>query len=88
LSVVCHTNNYNFILSFCFSMDSTLITGDGLGRFVNDIEASKANCKMRIVEIDKVPHLGLFATKTIFADEELRYDYGVSDLPWRTKVNF
>ena len=69
------------------SVDSTVNTGHGLGRFVNDSVASASNCKMRVVVIDKTPHLALFATKTIYANEELRYDYGVTGLPWRNEVN-
>lgn len=30
-----------------------------------------------------VPKLGLVALKNIAVGEELRYDYGVKDLPWR-----
>ena len=68
-------------------MDSTKLTGDGLGRYVNDAVACEANCKMSVVEIDRKPHLALFATKVIMSQEELRYDYGVPDLPWRTVVS-
>ncbi|KAJ8017776.1 hypothetical protein HOLleu_44588 [Holothuria leucospilota] len=31
------------------------------------------------------PHLCLFALREIHSQEELRYDYGQPDLPWRTK---
>jgi hypothetical protein len=30
------------------------------------------------------PYLALFASRDLCIGEELRYDYGVSDLPWRT----
>lgn len=68
-------------------MDSTRVPGDGLERFVNDAVACVANCKMRAVIIEKNPHLALFATKVIQPDEEIRYDYGIPDLPWRTVVS-
>jgi len=68
-------------------MDSTRVPGDGLGRYVNDAVACVANCKMRVVVIKKNPHLALFATKLIQPNEEIRYDYGVPDLPWRTVVS-
>jgi len=68
-------------------MDSTKWHGDGLGRYVNDTVACEANCKMSVIEIDRKPHLALFATTVIKLQEELRYDYGVPDLPWRTAVS-
>ena len=54
---------------------------------VNDAEKgdAKQNCVMKIVEVDNTPHLCIFATKDIEA-EELRYDYGVSNLPWRKVI--
>ena len=66
-----------------FSVDAT--SDDGrLGRLVND--SPSGNCTMRRVLINKEPRLCLFASKNINVGEELRYDYGVKDLPWRTKV--
>ncbi|XP_065068901.1 uncharacterized protein LOC135694139 isoform X1 [Rhopilema esculentum] len=38
---------------------------------------------MQKVMVGQVPHLCLFATRTITQGEELRYDYGLDDLPWR-----
>ncbi|XP_065051974.1 uncharacterized protein LOC135681426 isoform X6 [Rhopilema esculentum] len=52
-----------------------------LGRLVND--SKLGNCKMQKVMVGQVPHLCLFATRTITQGEELRYDYGLDDLPWR-----
>ena len=68
---------------FCFSIDATK-PSDRLGRLVND--SGVGNCKMRKVIVDKVPHLCLFATQDIHINEELRYDYGLNDLPWRKQV--
>ena len=41
---------------------------------------------MKKVVVDNIPHLCLFATRDITINEELRYDYGLNDLPWRKKV--
>jgi len=41
------------------------------------------NCTMKIVEVDNKPHLCAFATRDISISEELRFDYGVPNLPWR-----
>ncbi|KAH3824871.1 hypothetical protein DPMN_126725 [Dreissena polymorpha] len=55
------------------------------GRMINDAENgdAKQNCVMKIVEVNKTPHLCTFADRDIAIDEELRYDYGVPTLPWR-----
>ena len=52
---------------------------------VNDAEKGDIlqNCVMKIVEVDGKPHLCLFADRDIDRGEELRFDYGVSNLPWR-----
>ena len=50
---------------------------------VNDAVAPKANCKMVAVNDGKNPHLCLFAVRDIEVWEELRFDYGVPNLPWR-----
>ena len=43
---------------------------------------------MKVVTIRGEPHLAVFATKHIRKGEEIRYDYGVTSLPWRKKVNY
>lgn len=75
------------VLSCICSVDSTVTYGNGIGRFVNDAPSAEANCKLRLLEKDKMPHLVLFAKRDIEVGEELRYDYGVPKLPWRKKVN-
>jgi hypothetical protein len=35
------------------------------------------------MEINGQPHLAIYAKRDINMGEELRYDYGVKDLPWR-----
>ena len=52
---------------------------------VNDATGEGENCKMKLVNVDCVPYLALFATKDINPDDEIRYDYGVRNLPWRQK---
>ncbi|XP_067460385.1 uncharacterized protein [Thunnus thynnus] len=41
---------------------------------------------MRIITVDRKPHLCLFAIKDIRPGEEITYNYGDSDWPWRLKV--
>lgn len=67
-----------------YSLDGT--ASSGLGRLVNDAPAKEANCKMKKIERERKPYLALFATKSIDIGEELRYDYGVKNLPWRAKT--
>jgi len=50
---------------------------------VNDAIGSERNCDIRIVEHLGKPHVCLFARRHIEPGEELRYDYGIKDLPWR-----
>ncbi|XP_068710571.1 N-lysine methyltransferase KMT5A-A-like isoform X1 [Montipora foliosa] len=66
-----------------YCIDATF--SHGLGRLVNDLPAKKANCKMKKVIVSGKVCLCLFATKDIAPNEELRYDYGLKDLPWRVK---
>ncbi|XP_028415468.1 N-lysine methyltransferase KMT5A-like [Dendronephthya gigantea] len=72
--------------SFLFFFDSLCVDATfstGLGRMVNDSEMKLANCLIKKVIVDSRPHLALFAKKKILKHEELRYDYGVKNLPWR-----
>ncbi|KAI4903902.1 hypothetical protein NFI96_028811 [Prochilodus magdalenae] len=57
---------------------------DSLGRLVND-ENKNPNCKMKKIIVQERPHLCLFATRDIVPGEEIAYDYGGSDWPWRRK---
>ncbi|XP_077388778.1 uncharacterized protein LOC144026107 isoform X4 [Festucalex cinctus] len=56
-----------------------------LGRLVNDNHI-KPNCKMKVIEVGGLPHLCLFAIRDIAPGEELSYNYGNSDWPWRKKT--
>lgn len=58
------------------------------GRLCNDGIEEEKNCCLRIVTVDNIPHLCIFALRDVNNGEELRYDYGVSNLPWRRKVCF
>jgi SET domain-containing protein len=53
---------------------------------VNDSKKGtvKNNAEMKIIPVDGKPHLCLFAYRDIAVNEELRFDYGVDTLPWRT----
>ena len=69
---------------FIISVDATKI--DCLAKFVNDSPAKFANCIMKKYELDVQPHIYLKACANIVDGEELRYDYGDTDLPWRIHV--
>ena len=66
-----------------FSVDATFSSEQG--RLVNDAPSNKANCCMRKIKDGKNIYLALYALREISVGEELRYDYGVKDLPWRIK---
>jgi len=74
--------NYHtsYILCIC-SVDAT--TSQSLGRMVNDGVGRQANCYIKIVQLNNLPRLCLFATRKIYKDDELRFDYGIPNLPWR-----
>ncbi|XP_034545479.1 N-lysine methyltransferase KMT5A-like [Notolabrus celidotus] len=55
------------------------------GRLVND-EHSRPNCRMKKLDINGKPHLCLFALHDIQQGEEITYDYGGDDCPWRMKL--
>ena len=70
----------NFLI---FSIDATF--SERKGKYVNDEESSKANARMRLMNIDEEPVLALFAKRHINQDKEICFDYGVKNLPWRQK---
>ncbi|XP_041864344.1 N-lysine methyltransferase KMT5A-A-like isoform X2 [Melanotaenia boesemani] len=57
-----------------------------LGRLVND-DDKNPNSKMKVIRVDGRPHLCLFALKNIAVGEEITYNYGDSDWPWRKKTS-
>nr|XP_023660035.1 uncharacterized protein LOC111839935 [Paramormyrops kingsleyae] len=56
-----------------------------LGRLVND-EHINPNSRMKTIRVDGRPHLCLFALRNIFPSEEITYDYGDSEWPWRCTI--
>lgn len=52
---------------------------------MND-EHRHPNCKMKKIEVNGNPHLCLFALNDVKEGEEITYDYGGDDCPWRTQV--
>jgi SET domain len=75
---------YNGQYVIYFSLDATMHI-HRKGRFVNDGIDHERNAIPKIIEVDGVPHICLFASRSISASEEIRYDYGVCNLPWRKK---
>ena len=71
--------SYSLIM-ICCSIDASVDDGS-LGRLVND--NSNPNSRMKIISVSQVPHLCLFALRDIQPGEEIAYDYGGYDLPWR-----
>ncbi|XP_060797971.1 histone-lysine N-methyltransferase set-1-like [Neoarius graeffei] len=55
-----------------------------LGRLVNN-DHVHPNCRMKRVLVGGKPHLCLFAARDIHRGEEITYDYGDSNWPWREK---
>ena len=52
---------------------------------VND--STFPNAVMKVVVVDGAPHLCLFAVKEISPGDEITFDYGVPNLPWRERVS-
>jgi len=57
---------------------------DSLGRLVNDDNISP-NTNMKKLVIGNEPRLCLFATRHINPGDEITYNYGTMDYPWRQK---
>ncbi|XP_051998350.1 clumping factor A-like isoform X5 [Xyrauchen texanus] len=55
------------------------------GRIVND-DHKHPNCKMKKIDVNGKPHLCLFALDDIKEGEEIAYDYGGENYPWRTQM--
>ncbi|XP_025754145.1 histone-lysine N-methyltransferase mes-4 [Oreochromis niloticus] len=77
-----------FIFDFKFNGKQLCVDAareDGsLGRLVNDDNVNP-NSKMTVTRVDGRPHLCLFAIKDIGPGEEITYNYGDSNWPWRSK---
>lgn len=61
---------------------------DRLCKFVNDAEkgSSNNNSVMKLEVFNNQPKLCLYASRDIEIGEELRYDYGEKNLPWRKVI--
>ena len=68
------------ILWHC-SIDAT--NSQRLGRFLNDEPKRTANCLAKSYILVGKPRVLFFAARDIRCGEEIRYDYGGGDLPWR-----
>ncbi|CAK6966436.1 unnamed protein product [Scomber scombrus] len=55
------------------------------GRLSND-EHRHPNCRMKKIDVNGNPHLCLLALNDIKDGEEITYDYGGEDCPWRTEM--
>ncbi|XP_060565275.1 N-lysine methyltransferase KMT5A-B-like [Ruditapes philippinarum] len=79
-------SGYRFFFKFkgkTICIDATAETSM-LGRLVNHGSKRERNCKMKEVN----GHLCLFAISDILEEEELLYDYGLTELPWeKQKMN-
>ncbi|KAF5896228.1 uncharacterized protein DAT39_014070, partial [Clarias magur] len=79
----CSPDSYSYYFIYNntrYCIDASVDDGS-LGRLVND--DSNPNAKMKIISISRIPHLCLFALRDIQPGEEITYDYGGYDLPWR-----
>ncbi|XP_054872280.1 uncharacterized protein LOC111580096 isoform X3 [Amphiprion ocellaris] len=56
-----------------------------LGRLVND-DHKHPNCRMKKLVSKGKPHLCLFALRDINPGEEITYDYGENEWPWRKQA--
>ena len=79
---------YMYLLNYFFSIDATF--SKRKGRYVNDAARHEelCNAEIRMLYVNYNPVLALFARRFIHAGEEIRYDYGTTDLPWRSKTVF
>ncbi|XP_078320218.1 uncharacterized protein LOC111112653 [Crassostrea virginica] len=80
----------SFLYGFTFKKKKYWIDGTyskQKAKYVNDAgpKTKENNAKMKILEIEGYPHLALFARRKIIKGEEILYDYGGKNLPWRKK---
>ncbi|XP_038061075.1 uncharacterized protein LOC119731860 [Patiria miniata] len=84
-----YTSRHSYQYFFRWNGKSMCIdatTNSSLARLVNDAQQRHKACNVKITKIDVGPtvHLCLFALRDIKQGEELRYDYQVKGLWWRT----
>ncbi|XP_016306167.1 uncharacterized protein LOC107661199 isoform X2 [Sinocyclocheilus anshuiensis] len=84
-----HASSAAFMFEFKWRGKSWCIDAsreDGsFGRIVND-DHRHPNSKMKKIDVNGKPHLCLFALNDIKEAEEITYDYGEDDYPWRTQT--
>lgn len=73
---------FPFLLFVCLSFDVSREDGS----FGRDDHLGP-NCKMKRVDVDGKPHVCLFAIEDKQQGEEMTYDYGGDDCPWRMQVS-
>lgn len=74
----------NIIMCF-YSIDASKEDGS-YGRLVNDNHINP-NTKIKYITVQGKPHLCLFANQDINPREEITYNYGDSEWPWRSNVS-
>uniref|UniRef100_A0A8C2E0Z5 SET domain-containing protein n=1 Tax=Cyprinus carpio TaxID=7962 RepID=A0A8C2E0Z5_CYPCA len=84
-----HTSSAAFMFEFkwrgkTWCIDASREDGS-FGRIVND-DHKHPNCEMRKIYVNGKIHLCLFALNDIKEGEEITYDYGGEDYPWRTQM--
>ncbi|XP_016309115.1 uncharacterized protein LOC107663407 isoform X2 [Sinocyclocheilus anshuiensis] len=84
-----HTSSAAFMFEFkwrgkTWSIDASREDGS-FGRIVND-DHKHPNCEMKKIDVNGKIHLCLFALNDIKEGEEITYDYGGEDYPWRTQT--
>ena len=72
------------MIPLSLSIDAT--SSSSFGRLVNDADKTHANSKMRKVDDNGRIKLALFAIRPILKGEEISYDYGETQLEWRSQV--
>jgi len=68
---------------YVYSIDATAEDGR-MGRLAN--HSRKGTAKMRVVLVDSLPRLCLFATADMSHSQQVLYDYGIKNLPFEDKV--
>ena len=81
-----HERNFSIVSCLFFSVDATY--QENIGRMINDAVPGSLlqNAKIKIVVENCEPHICLFAKREIKKGEEIRYDYGEDNLPWRMVI--
>ena len=69
----------------CINVDATHF--DSFGKLVNDSPDRFTNAVMKKFFVDGWAYLVLFLIRPIQKGEELKYNYGESNLTWRKNVN-